>query len=106
MSVVVPIGWAFIGDFQAPPKGGSQVFISWLCKNIESAGSKIFLNHRVKKVLLNGKNKAIGVSLEKGNSINSLYVLAAGVKKKSNFVFPDSPPEDRLRFYLLVNSFL
>jgi hypothetical protein len=28
------------------------------------------------------------------------------MKKKSNFVFPDSPPEDRLRFYLLVNSFV
>ena len=71
MSVVVPIGWAFIGDFQAPPKGGSQAFVLQLCKNIESAGSKIFLNHRVKSVLLNDKNKAIGVSLEEGNSKNS-----------------------------------
>lgn len=77
MSVVTPIGWAFTGDFQAPPKGGSQAFISWLCRNVESAGSKIFLNHRVNKVLLNDKNRAIGVSLEKGNSIDSRYVLAA-----------------------------
>jgi prolycopene isomerase len=77
MSVVMPIGWAFTGDFRAPPKGGSQAFISWLCKNIESAGSKIFLNHPVKKVLLNDRDNAIGVLLEKGNSINSRYVLAA-----------------------------
>ncbi len=77
MSVVMPIGWVFTEDFRAPPKGGSQAFISWLCKNIESAGSKIFLNHLVKKVLLNDRDNAIGVLLEKGNSINSRYVLAA-----------------------------
>ncbi len=77
MSIAMPIGWAFTGNFQAPPKGGSQAFVSWLCKSIESGGSKIFLNHRVKKVLLNDKNKAVGVSLENGNSINCRYVLAA-----------------------------
>ena len=30
LGCLVPIGWAYFGDFQSPPKGGSQSIPHWL----------------------------------------------------------------------------
>jgi len=76
MSNLAPISWAFMGDFQAPPKGGSQVFIQWLCERIQSTGSRIFLKRRVENILLDG-NRAVGVRMAGGQTLRSRYVLAA-----------------------------
>lgn len=76
VSIMMPICWACIGDFQAPPIGGSQAFPVWLYKVVESSGSQVLLKRRVEKVLLDD-SKAVGVSLSKGNDIRSRYVLAA-----------------------------
>ncbi|MFH2010184.1 MAG: NAD(P)/FAD-dependent oxidoreductase [bacterium] len=76
MAVIVPIAWAFTGDIQSPPTGGSQAFVDWLCRRIRASGSQILLNHRAESILLQD-NRAVGVSLDTGQEIAAEYVLAA-----------------------------
>lgn len=83
LSIMVPVGWAYHHDFQAPPAGGSQVFPKWLVSRIESSGSRVVLGRRVKQVLAEN-GAAGGVVLEaKGRgaipeqTITSRYVVAA-----------------------------
>jgi hypothetical protein len=40
LSCLVPIGWAYFGDYQRPPVGGSQVFPEWLAHVVASAAAK------------------------------------------------------------------
>ncbi len=84
MSILVPFGWAYHGDFQAPPTGGSQAFPRWLVEQIEAAGSQVILGRAVQAVRVeNGvacgvvlAPKARGQTAE--TSIESRYVIAAG----------------------------
>jgi phytoene dehydrogenase-like protein len=76
MSVMMPVCWAYTGDFQAPPQGGVEVFINWLCKKIKNSPAQILLNSRVEKVLVENK-KAIGVALAGGQTIYSRFIVAA-----------------------------
>src|SRR5690606_34030715 len=79
LSCLVPIGWAYYGDFQLPPKGGSQVIPEWLCHVVEYYGNQIQFRSRVKEILLDD-NKAVGCKLEfnkKIYEVRSTYVLAA-----------------------------
>ena len=76
MSIIMPICWAYAGDFQSPPRGGAEVFINWLCKKIKDTSSQIILNSKVEKVLIENK-KVIGVTLADGHTIHSRYVIAA-----------------------------
>lgn len=60
LSCLVPIGWAYFGDYQSPPHGGSQVFPEWLAHVVESCGSTISYRSKVSEVLLE-QGKAVGV---------------------------------------------
>ena len=72
LTILCGVYWlGFYGRLPIFSQRRKSGFVLRLCNNIESAGSKIFLNHRVKTMLLNDKNKAIGVSLEEENSKNS-----------------------------------
>ena len=87
MSILVPIGWAYHLDFQSPPAGGSQAFPEWLVKQIESRGSKVVLNRRVKQVLvedgvsqgvvLEGKTRKHAADVPE-HTIRSKYVICTG----------------------------
>jgi prolycopene isomerase len=77
MGVIGPVAWAFEGDFQACPKGGSRALVSWLCDSIGAAGSKVLLNQRVERVLLKDGREVAGVLLENGKSVSTRYVIAA-----------------------------
>lgn len=50
LSALVPIGWAYYGDFQCPPKGGSQVFPEWLVHVTESFNNDVHYKCRVAEV--------------------------------------------------------
>lgn len=63
MSIIVPIGWAYHHDFQAPPIGGSQAFPRWLQKHVEAKGSRIMLGRGASRVEV-AKGRAVGVVLE------------------------------------------
>jgi prolycopene isomerase len=76
MAVIMPICWAYTGDFQSPPKGGVEAFVDWLCKKIRNSSSRLLLNSRVERILVEN-NRAIGVSLASGQTIYCRYIIAA-----------------------------
>lgn len=75
LSCLVPIGWAYFGDYQCPPKGGSQVFPEWLNHVVSSCDGRISYRSKVSDVLVEN-GSAIGVRYRvKGNKED---VLAYG----------------------------
>jgi phytoene dehydrogenase-like protein len=79
LSCLIPIGWAYFGDFQNPPQGGGQAFPEWLEYAIKFFGNDIFLNSKVTRILLDGKT-ARGVEIDcRGTKyeVSSHYVIAA-----------------------------
>ncbi len=75
----VPIGWAYYGDFQSPPKGGSQMIPKWLQHNIESRGGAVVFQSNVKQILVENQ-AAKGVHFlhrNKPYTFYSRYVIAA-----------------------------
>jgi prolycopene isomerase len=77
MSVMVSVGWAYAGNFQACPRGGSRTLALWLSERIKAAGSRVALNCRVARVLLDERQEACGVELADGRTIRARYVIAA-----------------------------
>ena len=76
LSVLVPLGWAYFGDYQGPPDGGSMVYPRWLVEQIEARGSHVLLRHRVEEIVLKD-GVATGVTTHKGHHVQARYVLAA-----------------------------
>jgi phytoene dehydrogenase-like protein len=79
LGCLVPIGWAYYGDFQSPPKGGGQVIPEWLQHTIEQQGSDLFFKATVNEILLEG-NTCKGVRFtQRGTAyeVKSKYVIAA-----------------------------
>ncbi len=79
LSCLIPIGWAYYGDFQSPPKGGSQVIPQWLRHVVKYYDNPVHCNCRVTQILLH-HNTVTGVAFEhrgNGYSINCKYVVAA-----------------------------
>ena len=79
LSCLVPIGWAYYGDFQSPPKGGAQVIPEWMEYMVKYYHNDTFYKCKVKEILLEG-NKATGVRFEhrgKEYEVHSKYVVPA-----------------------------
>jgi phytoene dehydrogenase-like protein len=79
LSCLVPIGWAYYGDFQSPPKGGSQVIPRWLHHIVRYYKNDCFCQSRVTEVLLED-GSCTGVAFEYRGAayrIRSRYVIAA-----------------------------
>ncbi|MCF7848348.1 MAG: NAD(P)/FAD-dependent oxidoreductase [Kiritimatiellales bacterium] len=77
MSVIVPIAWAFTGNYQKCPAGGSEVIAQWLYDIVKEAGSEILVGCRVDGIELDDYGAACGVRLEDGRVIAAKYVIAA-----------------------------
>ena len=77
----VPVGWAYFGDFQNPPKGGSQVIPQWLEHVIGFYGNPIFYQSRVTEIMV-----------EDGTS--------TGVK----FMFKERPVELKCKYVIAAND--
>ncbi len=80
LSCLVPIGWAYYGDYQLPPVGGSQVFPEWLSHVVESYDNHIQFRSRVENIILDDQQRAAGcVFVHKKNKyqVKSDFVLAA-----------------------------
>lgn len=79
ISCMIPIGWAYYGDFQSPPVGGGQVIPEWLEKTSEYYGAEIFCSCKVKRILTEG-NICKGLRFERRgheSEISAKYVIAA-----------------------------
>src|SRR5579871_371553 len=79
LGCLVPIGWAYYGDFQSPPKGGSQMIPKWLQYVVEHYQNHVYFKCKVNEILVEG-NTSKGVRFEhRGNEylLKSKYVVAA-----------------------------
>lgn len=79
LSCLVPIGWAYYGDYQSPPAGGGQVIPEWLSHVTESFGNDIFFKCKVKQVL-EENGTCTGVLLDHRGTehrVRGRYVVAA-----------------------------
>lgn len=79
LSCLVPIGWAYYGDYQSPPEGGSQRIAEWLTYVIQSFGYEVYYKCRVKEILIENGHST-GVLFDhrgKDYTLKSKYVIAA-----------------------------
>jgi len=79
LSCLVPIGWAYYGDYQSPPPGGSQAFPEWLCHVIDFYKNPVCYQCKVTRILLEN-NTSTGVEFEhRGHlhTVKSKHVIAA-----------------------------
>lgn len=97
---MVPIGWAYYGDFQSPPKGGGQVIPEWLVHLVNYYHNDIFINCKVEKILVE-KGRATGVMFtHKGaqHHIEAKHVIAAcDVETLYNKMLPSSVLSEKSR---------
>jgi len=100
---MVPIGWAYYGDFQSPPRGGGQVIPEWLSYLVRYYHNDVFTNCQVEKVLVEG-NKATGVIFKhRGEALHlkANHVIAAcDVETLYNKMLPASVLSNKLRTQL------
>ncbi|MBK7860698.1 MAG: NAD(P)/FAD-dependent oxidoreductase [Archangiaceae bacterium] len=76
LSCLVPIGWAYTGDFQRPPRGGSQSFIKWLMRRVGELGSVVALRTAVQSVTTDQRGVS-GVKLADGREVKARWVIGA-----------------------------
>lgn len=90
---MVPIGWAYYGDFQSPPRGGGQVIPEWLSHVVHYYQNDIFTNCQVEQILVED-DVATGVLLThrgKAHQIKARHVIAAcDVETLYDSMLPDS----------------
>ena len=79
LSVLVPIAWAYIGDFQSPPKGGSQVIPEWLHHIVDYFEGTVLTRAKVDEIILeDGACRGVRVTHRgKPLEIRSDFVVAA-----------------------------
>ncbi len=79
LSCMIPIGWAYINDYQVPPDGGSQVFPEWLCYVVRYFENEVYFNSTVAKINVeNGQVKGVNFTRnKKTHTIECKYVIAA-----------------------------
>ncbi|MCB0793142.1 MAG: NAD(P)/FAD-dependent oxidoreductase [Flavobacteriales bacterium] len=100
LSCLVPIGWAYYGDYQLPPAGGSQVVPEWLCHVIERMGGEVHFQCRVGSVLLQ-EGRAAGVRCSwKGREQEiraDVVISACDVKTLYERMLPDAAVPGKLK---------
>jgi len=79
LACLIPIGWAYFGDFQSPPAGGGQVIPEWLQHIVTFYENPVHCRARVTRILLD-QGRCQGVEFEHRGlpySVRSKYVIAA-----------------------------
>lgn len=78
-SFLVPVGWAYTGDFQQLPRGGSRAFPDWLASVVTGNGGTVSCGCEVQRIGLHGKRATRVVCEQAGESfsVETRYVIAA-----------------------------
>ncbi len=81
LSCLIPIGWAYTGDYQRPPDGGAKKLPLWLSSVLRQWGAPLHLNCRVEKIHVED-GRAVGVTIARIRSgktydVKCKYVVAA-----------------------------
>lgn len=97
---MVPIGWAYYGDFQSPPKGGGQVIPEWLAHLVHYYHNDVFTNCQVEKIILEGKT-ATGVQVKHRGEVHDVkgthIIAACDVETLYNKMLPPPVLSDKAR---------
>ncbi len=75
LSCLTPVGWAYHGDYQQPPHGGSREFPRFLARSLESFGGRVIYKARVDRIVLE-KKKVAGVEVKVGIRDPQPYAIA------------------------------
>ena len=82
VSCITPVGWAYTGDYQGAPQGGSQALPKFLVRAIRAWGGQVVSRARVDRIHVEN-GAACGVTVTTGKRapkqhvIRAKYVLAA-----------------------------
>lgn len=79
LGCMIPLSWSYYGDFQSPPKGGSQVIPQWLRYVIGYYHNPVRLLCEVKEIYV-ANGRSTGLAFEhrgKRYSLSSKYIIAA-----------------------------
>src|SRR5450432_3878675 len=79
LGCLVPIGWAYIQDFQSPPKGGSQTIPQWLSHVVDFYGNQVKLQCQVREIFVED-GCITGLSFGHRSKVKQLhckYIIAA-----------------------------
>jgi len=82
ISCLMPLGWAYHGDYQLPPVGGSRAMIDWLADVLRDEGGTVRSGRPVTGLVMEG-DRAVGVRFTSVDDdgaegeIGCRYVVAA-----------------------------
>jgi len=79
LSCLIPVAWAYNGDFQFPPDGGGQVFPKWLESVVNECGGDIFYSSKAVRIIDDGVS-ATSVAAEMSGrevQLKARYVVAS-----------------------------
>ncbi|MCH5718457.1 phytoene desaturase family protein [Niabella hibiscisoli] len=96
----MPIGWAYYGDFQSPPKGGGQVIPEWLSYLVNYYQNDVFINCGVEKILLKNNNATGLLFKHRGevHEVKARHIIAAcDVETLYNKMLPPAVLSEKLR---------
>jgi prolycopene isomerase len=100
LSCLIPIAWAYNGDFQSPPHGGGQRIPEWLEHIATTHSADIFYKCAVQQILI-GNGRATGVQvLHRGNTFTAkaAHIIAAcDVETLYERMLPDSAVPQKLK---------
>ncbi len=102
IACLMPVAWAYTGDFQRPPPGGSRRIPAWLAEVCLEAGGRIACGTRAERIVVEG-GRAAAVRYAAGGSaaageIRCRHVIAAceaGIVYRD--LLPDNAVGRRLR---------
>jgi len=82
LACLMPVAWAYTGDFQRPPAGGSQRLPAWLAEVCRDAGGVVACGERAARIVVEG-GRAAAVryaadgSSSGGGELRCRHVIAA-----------------------------
>lgn len=82
IACLTQVGWAYTGDYQVPPEGGSRAFPRFLAGAVEAWGGSVIYRARVDSIQLQ-EGRATGVTYSRGgrtkteHHLRARYVLGA-----------------------------
>lgn len=100
LSCLVPVAWAYYGDYQMPPIGGSQVMPEWLCHVIGTLGNTVHYHCRVTEMLVE-HGRAVGVRYTQRGSDREIrckaVVAACDVEALYERMLPSAAVPEKLK---------
>jgi prolycopene isomerase len=80
LACLMPVAWAYSGDFQRPPAGGSQRIPAWLAGVCEGAGAHVVCRTRATRIVVEGGRAAAvryATGAGDGGELRCRHVIAA-----------------------------